>query len=94
MGTARETTAEVTASTTVGEVRSDPRAAGWGRLLFPITFRVPGDDVPLSRVGEYLPWYNYVDTATTVDLVSDVLGRAGKGEEVFLPIYSEAFARA
>lgn len=82
-------TGEITASTTVGEVRGDPRTGDWGRMLFPITFDVPGDDVPLSRVGDYLPWYNYVDTDTTVAVVDDVLERAGEGEPVFLPIYAK-----
>lgn len=80
---------DITATTTVGEVRNDPRAAGWGRMLFPITFDVPGDDVPLSRVGDCLPWYHYVDTDTTVAIVRDVLTRAGEGRTVFIPIYSE-----
>lgn len=79
----------VTPSTTVGEVRRDSRASGWGRMLFPITFDVPPDDVPLSRVGDYLPWYSYVDVSATVAVVRDVLTRAGAGERVFLPIYSE-----
>lgn len=73
----------VTADTTVGEVRSDPRTGDWGRLLFPITFDVPPDDVPLSRVGDYLPWYHYVRTQTTVDIVNDLLSRAeraGQGQ--------------
>lgn len=78
-----------TAATTVGAVRDDPRTGDWGRLLFPITFDVPGDDVPLSRVGDYLPWYHYVDTDTTVAVVNDVLSRAGGGGKVFLPLYTE-----
>lgn len=85
----RVNTGEATASTTVGEVRDDPRVGDWGRMLFPITFDVPGDGVPLSRVGEYLPWYNYVDPQTTVDIVNDVLERAGAGAQVFLPTYAE-----
>lgn len=81
--------AGVSASTTVGEVRDDPRVGDWGRMLFPITFDVPGNDVPLSRVGDYLPWYNYIDTDTTVAIVDDVLKRAGEGGTVFIPIYPE-----
>lgn len=81
---------DVTASMTVGEVRNDPRVGDWGRMLFPISFDVPGDDVPLSQIGDYLPWYNYIDTDTTVAIVDDVLTRAGKGENVFLPVYSES----
>lgn len=79
----------VTPTTTVGEVRNDARTGDWGRMLFPITFDVPGDDVPLSRVGDYLPWYHYIDTDTTVAIVRDVLARAGEGRTVFIPIYSE-----
>lgn len=85
---------KITASTTVGEVNHDSRAGDWGRMLFPITFDVPGDDVPLSQVGSYLPWYNCIDTATTVAIVDDLLTRSGEGEKVFLRIYSEAEIRA
>lgn len=83
------TVSEITAQTTVGQVKNDPRAGDWGAMLFPITFAVPGDDVRLADVGDYLPWYHYVDTDTTVAIVDDLLTRAGNGGKAFLRIYSD-----
>ncbi len=76
----------VTADTPVADVVADPAAGDWGRLMFPVTFATPRPDARLRDLD--LPWYTHVDPRATVDVVTDLLGRARAGERVFIPLYS------
>jgi hypothetical protein len=79
-----------TAASTVGEVIRDPAFAGFGRLLFPVDRPVDGSmtlrELSSSRI--YL-WYSDIQPEKTVEIVNDLYERAGRGERIFYPIYSQ-----
>ncbi|MDO4242452.1 MAG: alpha/beta hydrolase [Actinomyces sp.] len=90
--TATETGGEtaVDSDTLIADVIGNPLLEDYGRLLFPITFNPPRPGHTLADVPDLLTWYHHVDDATTVDVVSDLLERRGRGETVFHHIYTEA----
>lgn len=78
-----------TVSTTVDEVRNDPAFAGYGRLIFPVDYNIPGSTT-LADTSRYIIWYNYVRPERTVEICNYLKGQALAGEPVFQRIYSDA----
>ena len=80
----------VTKDTTVGEVIENPALSGFGHLLFPVDRDVP-NGMTLAEVSSssVYVWYSHIQADKTVEIVSDVIGRAEHGEQVFYPIYTE-----
>ncbi|CED92754.1 alpha/beta hydrolase [Actinomyces succiniciruminis] len=77
-------------STLITDVIDNPLLEDYGRFLFPITFNTPQPGDTLADVPDLLTWYSHVDTATTVDVIGDLLERRAGGETVFYSIYTEA----
>ena len=80
----------VNGDTLIADVIGNPLLEDYGRFLFPITFNPPRPGDTLTDVAGLLTWYSFVNTATTVDVVGDLLGRRERGEVVFHDIYTEA----
>ena len=80
----------VNADTLIAEVVSNPLLENYGRVVFPISFNTPCSGDTLADVPDLLTWYSHVDTATTVDVIGDLLQRRANGETVFYSIYTEA----
>lgn len=80
----------MSSSTLIADVVHHPLLEDYGRFLFPITFNTPRSDDTLADVPDLLTWYSHVDTATTVDVVGDLLRRRANRETVFYSIYTEA----
>lgn len=81
----------VTKETTVGEIITNPALEEFGRLLFPVDRSVP-ESMTLAEVstsGIYV-WYSNIQADKTVEIVNDIISRAEQGDQVFLPIYTEA----
>ncbi|MDU0348009.1 alpha/beta hydrolase [Actinomyces sp. MRS3W] len=76
-------------STLIADVIGNPLLEGYGRFLFPITFNTPRPGDTLADVPDLLTWYHHVDTATTIDVVGDLLMRRENGQTVFFNIYTE-----
>ena len=83
----------MTSSTLIADVIGNPLLEDYGRFLFPITFKPPRPGDTLADVAGLLTWYSFVNTATTVDVVGDLLGRRERGEVVFHSIYTESTPR-
>lgn len=80
---------EVTGETLIQDVIDHPLFAGFGRLLFPVTFSASTAGMTLADLPECLPWYSEIRVETTVDVVSELLARRAEGQVVFYDIYSE-----
>lgn len=78
----------VTGDTLIYDVIGNPLFAGYGRLLFPVTFDPPTADMTLADLPQYLPWYSEIRAETTVDVVNDLLARRASGETIFYDIYA------
>lgn len=73
----------------IADVVNHPLLKDYGRFLFPITFNTPRSSDTLADVPDLLTWYSHVDTATTVDVIGNLLQRRANGETVFYSIYIE-----
>lgn len=82
--------ASVDASTRIFDVIDHPLLEGFGRLLFPVTYRTPTEDMTLADLPDCLPWYSEIRVETTVDVIDELLARRAGGRTVFLDIYSDA----
>lgn len=80
----------VNGDTLIADVIGNPLLEDYGLFLFPITFKPPRPGDTLADVAGLLTWYSFVNTATTVDVISDLLQRRANGETVFYNIYTEA----
>jgi len=80
----------VNGATLITDVIDNPLLEDYGRFLFPITFNPPRPGDTLADVPDLLTWYHHVDTATTVDVIGDLLQRRESGQAVFHDIYTEA----
>lgn len=87
----QENRAKIDTNTTVGEVLSDPAFGSFGRLLFPVD-RTISADMTLAEVStsKVYVWYSEIKPETTVEVIQSLKDRAGQGEQIFYPIYSEA----
>lgn len=74
------------ASTKVWDVINDPAFEGYGRLIFPAD-RTIEKNITLSEVGSILPYYTYVNTNRTVEIVNYMKNKADAGEQIFYNIY-------
>jgi predicted esterase len=76
------------ADTKVWDVINDPAFQGYGRLIFPADRSIE-KSVTLSEVGSILPYYTYVNTHRTVEIVNYMKTKAEAGEQIFYDIYTE-----
>jgi predicted esterase len=76
------------ADTKVWDVIDDPAFAGYGRLIFPADRSIE-KSMTLSEVGSILPYYTYVNTDRTVEIVNYLKTKAEAGEQIFYAIYTD-----
>lgn len=86
---AGESSENVTADTLVSDVVSDPDFEGFGQFLFPLNGREPDEDMTLDEIETMLPYHNYVNTETTVDVIDSMKEMVRSGETIFYDIYFE-----
>ncbi len=77
-----------TADTKVWDVINDPAFEGYGRLIFPAD-RTIDTNQTLREVGSLLPYYTYVNTDRTVEIVNYMKTKAEAGEQIFYDIYTD-----
>ena len=73
----------------VSDVVDDPDFEGFGQFLFPLNGREPDEDMTLDEIESMLPYHNYVNTETTVDVIDSMKEMVRFGETIFYDIYSE-----
>ena len=66
------TAAYVTAHTRVADVVSDPDFEGFGQFLFPLNGREPDQNMTLESIDSMLPYHNYINTDTTLDILNSM----------------------
>lgn len=76
-----------TGDTKVWSVIDDPAFERYGRLIFPVDETID-KGITLSEVGSILPWYNYVNSDRTVEIVSYMKTKVERGEKIFYDIYT------
>lgn len=76
------------ADTKVWGVVYDPAFEEYGRLIFPADQTI-AESMTLSEVDNLLPWYNYVNTDRTVEIVNYMKSQVEAGEKIFYNIYSD-----
>ena len=79
---------KVTAQTKVVDVINNKAFEGYGRLLFPVDYPT-SESLPLSQVGNLMPYHNYINTDKTVEIVNTMLGKRAGGETIFYDIYTD-----
>ena len=73
-----------TADTKVWDVIDDPAFEGYGRLIFPAD-RTIDTNLTLREVGNILPYYTYVNTDRTVEIVNYMKTKAEeRGNRFFM----------
>jgi acetyl esterase/lipase len=77
-----------TADTKIWDVIDDPAFEGYGRLIFPAAGPIE-KSMTLSEVGSILPYYNYVNTDRTVEIVNYMKTKVEAGEQIFYDIYTD-----
>jgi hypothetical protein len=80
------------ADTKVWDVIDDPAFAGYGRLIFPADRSIE-KSMTLSEVGSILPYYTYVNTDRTVEIVNYMKTKAEAGEQIFYDIYTDGLCK-
>lgn len=80
---------KIIGSTKVTDVINSPHAQGFGKYLFPLEERMPGDGMTLDNINPLLPFHNHINTQSTVDSIEYLLDTASKGNQVFYRFYSE-----
>ena len=85
---------KVNADTKVLDVIHHPAFNGYGEFLFPTEYRMPGGDMTLDDIDSLLPYHNYIDTDTTVEVINTMLAKAGNGETIFYDIYTDEEKKA
>lgn len=76
-----------TTNTKIWDVIDDPAFEGYGRLIFP-TDQTIDKSMDLSDIDKILPWYNYVNTDRTVEIVNYMKTKSESGEQIFYDIYN------
>lgn len=79
---------KVTAQTKVVDIINNKAFEGYGRLLFPVDYPA-SKSLPLSQVGNLMPYHNYINTDKTVEIVNTMLGKRAGGETIFYDIYTD-----
>ena len=83
------TAAYVTADTRVADVVSDPDFEGFGQFLFPLNGREPDQNMTLESIDSMLPYHNYINTDTTLDVLNSMKDMVSAGETIFYDIYTD-----
>ncbi len=80
-----------TASSTVGDVVSNPAFGDFGHLLFPVDRDVPRSMTlaALSSSSVYV-WYSHIRAEKTVEIVNRLYNDAKAGNQIFYRMYSDA----
>ncbi len=80
-----------TASSTVGEIVSDPVFGDFGYLLFPVDRNVSRSMTlaEISSSSVYV-WYTHIHTEKTVEIINRLYNDAVSGNRIFYRMYSDA----
>ena len=70
----------------ITDVINDPIFDGYGKLIFPINGGYYGGNT-LGTLS--LTWYNFIDSAKTVEIVNYMKTKAMQGNKIFYDIYTE-----
>lgn len=62
---------------------------GFGRLILPWDNSTRYDDIPLSNVGQTMPYHSHVDPATTLAPLNRMIDEINEGKTVFYDIYTD-----
>lgn len=88
--TAGEMYTYVSTETTVSELIRNPNFENFGQYLLPIKTRSFIDEtMRIDNINSLLPYHNYIQTDTTVEILNYLIGQINKDETVFYDIYSE-----
>lgn len=80
-----------TASSTVGEIVSDPVFEDFGYLLFPIDRNVSQSMTLAEISSSYIyVWYTHIQTEKTVEIINRLYNDAVSGKRIFYRMYSDA----
>lgn len=80
------------ALTTLEEIKTRPELEGFGERLFPMDLNLPASTT-LADLSTSLPWYAYVSTERSVQVLEQLSNWAKQGRCIFYEIYSEAEQR-